>query len=80
MEFDADRYAVRLSGPAAFESSLSKLYSLNIALKKALSQLKMEKEPDDNSLPNDFVLLVSSNMKQKSAGNTSKAKEAALET
>jgi aconitate hydratase len=78
MEFDADRYAVRLSGPKAFESSLSKLHLLNIALKEAFSQLKMQGRPEDNSLPNDFVLLVSSNMKQTPAGNTSKAKEAAL--
>jgi Zn-dependent protease with chaperone function len=78
MEFDADRYAVRLSGPEAFESSLSKLHLLNIALKEAFSQLKMQRKPADNSLPNDFVRLVSTNMKQTPAGNTSKAKEAAL--
>jgi hypothetical protein len=78
MEFDADRYAARLSGPEAFESSLSKLHLLNIALKEAFSQLKMQKKPEDNSLPNDFVLLVSSIMKQTSVGDTSKAKATAL--
>jgi hypothetical protein len=78
MEFDADRYAVRLSGPEAFESFLSKLHLLNIALKEAFSQLKMQRKPGDNSLPNDFVLLISSIMKQTPAGETSKAKEAAL--
>jgi Zn-dependent protease with chaperone function len=78
MEFDADRYAVRLSGHEAFESSLSKLHLLNMALKEAFSQLKMQKRPADNSLPNDFVLLVSSIMKQSPAGDTSKAKEAGL--
>jgi len=78
MEFDADRYAVRLSGPEAFESSLSKLQLLNIALKEAFSQLKMQKKPEDNSLPNDFVLLVSSILKQTLAGDTSKAKAAAV--
>jgi hypothetical protein len=78
MEFDADRYAVRLSGPEAFESSLSKLHLVNIALKEAFSQLKMQRKPEDNSLPNDFVLLVSSLMKQTPAGDTSKAKAAAL--
>jgi aconitate hydratase len=78
MEFDADRYAVRLSGPEAFESSLSKLHSLNIALKEAFSQLKKQRKPEDNSLPNDFVLLISSIMKQTPAGDTSKAKAATL--
>lgn len=78
MEFDADRYAVRLSGSEAFESSLSKLHLLNIALKEAFSQLKMQRRPEDNSLPNDFVLLISSLMKQTSTGDTSKAKEATL--
>jgi aconitate hydratase len=78
MEFDADRYAVRLSGPEAFESSLSKLHLLNIALKKSFSQLKMQRIPEDNSLPNDFILLVSSNMKQTPTENILKAKETAL--
>jgi hypothetical protein len=78
MEFDADRCAVRLSGPEAFESSLSKLHLLNIALKKSFSQLKMQRKPEDNSLPNDFILLVSSNMKQTPNENILKAKETAL--
>jgi aconitate hydratase len=78
MEFDADRYSVRLSGPEAFESSLSKLHLLNIALQEAFVQLKKQTRPEDNSLPNDFVLLVSSIMKQTPAGDTSKAKTAAL--
>jgi hypothetical protein len=80
MEFDADRYAVRLSGPEAFESSLSKLHLLNIALKEAFSQLKMQKKPEDNSLPNDFVLLVSSILKQTPSGEPLKAKAETLKT
>jgi 3-isopropylmalate dehydratase small subunit len=78
MEFDADRYAVRLSGHEAFESSISKLHLLDIASKEAFSQLKMQRRPEDNSLPNDFVLLISSLMKQPSVGDTSKTKETAL--
>jgi len=78
MEFDADRNAVRLSGSEAFESSLSKLHLLDIAVKEAFSQLQMRKKSEDTSLPNDFVLFVSSIMKQTSAEDTSKTKEAAL--
>ncbi len=78
MEFSADKCAARIAGPEAFESSLSKLQLIDIASKKALSQLKMQSNPEDNSLPNDFVLLVSVNMKQKPAENILKAKVAAL--
>jgi hypothetical protein len=69
---------VRLSGHEAFESSISKLHLLDIASKEAFSQLKMQRRPEDNSLPNDFVLLISSLMKQPSVGDTSKTKETAL--
>jgi aconitate hydratase len=77
MEFNADKYAARFSGSDAFESSLFKLQSIDIAAKKALSQLKTQSRPEDNSLPNDFITLVSSNMKQKSAEDVLKAKEPA---
>lgn len=78
MEFNADKYAARFSGSDAFESSLSKLQLLDVASKKALSQLKTQSRPEDNSLPNDFILLVSSNMKQKPSENVVKAKVTAL--
>jgi aconitate hydratase len=78
MEFDADRTAVRLSGFEAFESSLTKLQLLTIATKEASSQLKMQRRPDDNSLPNDFVQLISSNMKSTPSEDNVKVKAAAL--
>ncbi|MBN1397082.1 MAG: aconitate hydratase AcnA [Bacteroidetes bacterium] len=78
MEFNADKYAARFSGVESFESSLSKVQQLDVASKKALSQLKTQSRPEDNSLPNDFVRLVISSMKQKSDEATIKAKADAL--
>jgi aconitate hydratase len=78
MEFDADRSAVRLAGAEAFESSLTKQNILRSALPQAYAQLKTQKKPMDNSLPNDFIVLISSVVKHLSQADTSKAKESPL--
>jgi hypothetical protein len=75
MDISAEQYAVRLTGSIAFESSKRKLRTLTAALKEAFFQLKVQKKPSDNSLPNDFVLLVSSIVQEKSNGNNSKTKD-----
>ena len=54
-EFEADRYAARLAGCEAFESSLRKQNITEAALKDALTDLKTQRKPDDNSLPDNFV-------------------------
>ncbi len=72
MESDANQYAIRLAGSEAFESSQRKLRILNDAVKEAFSQLRVQKKPSDNSLPDDFVLLVSSMIQRASVGVNSK--------
>jgi hypothetical protein len=78
MEFNADRVAVRFSSPEAFESSLSKQQVLETTIKESFSEIKIQRKPMDNSLPNDFVLLVSSLFQRSSQKDITKVKENAL--
>ena len=58
-EFEADNYSVQLAGFESFRSSLNKLRTLDSASIDAFSKLKTQRNPNDNSLPDDFVLLIS---------------------
>ena len=58
--FDADYCSVSLTSFDSFKSSLTKLNSLASASLEAFSRLKTQRNPNDNSLPDDFILLVSS--------------------
>ncbi len=60
IEIEADNCSVRIAGFESFKSALTKLRSLTGSSVEAYSQLKKQKSPNDNSLPDDFVLLISS--------------------
>jgi hypothetical protein len=75
IEFDADHCSVHLVGFESFKSSLNKLHTLNSASVEAFSQLKTQRNPNDNSLPNDFVLLISSIARQLSDKDNLKTKK-----
>ena len=59
IEFEADECSVHLAGFESFKSSLIKLDAIADASVEAFSQLKTQKNPNDNSLPDDFILLIS---------------------
>ncbi len=80
MEFDADLSAVRLAGTKTFESSIHKLHLLSAASKDAYAQLKIQKKPTDNSLPEDFILLISTLLHQMTGEDISKIKANVLKT
>jgi Zn-dependent protease with chaperone function len=79
IEFDADESAVSLTGFESFKSSLTKLHTLMNASFEAFSQLKTQRDPNDNSLPNDFVFLISSINRQVSDKGNLKPKQNSLQ-
>ena len=79
IEFDADHCSVHLAGFESFKSSLDKLHMLDSASMEAFAQLKTQRNPNDNSLPNDFILLISSLARQSSDKDNLKAKKISLQ-
>ena len=75
IEFDADHCSVHLTGFDSFKSSLTKLKTLAAASGAAYTQLKTQRNPNDNSLPDDFILLISSLNRQLSEKDYVKKKE-----
>lgn len=78
MEFESDKCAVRLAGAEALESSLTKLQSLNVSVTEAYAELKKKKKPSDDSLPDDFISLVSSIAQHNIDPEIARAKGTAL--
>jgi len=58
-EFNADDCSVSLIGFEPFQSTLTKLEALTDASAEAHAQLQSQGNPNDNSLPDDFILLIS---------------------
>jgi len=75
IEFDADYCSVQLAGFESFKSSLNKLHTLDSASIEAFSRIKTQRNPNDNSLPNDFILLISSIARQPSDKDNLKPKQ-----
>jgi len=74
-ELDADECSVSLIGFEPFQSSLVKLATLSDASGEAYSQLQTQTNPNDNSLPDDFILLISSIIKRWSEKDAARAKK-----
>jgi aconitate hydratase len=66
IEFGADRCSVYYAGSESFKSALAKLRTLASASAEAFSQLQTQRDPNDNSLPDNFVVLISSISRQLS--------------
>ena len=64
IKFAADRCSVQFIGFESFKSALNKLHMLANTSVKAFSQLKTQRNPNDNSLPDDFILLISTIIRQ----------------
>ena len=75
LEFEADACSVQLAGFESFKSSLMKLDTLASATDEAFAQLKSQRDPNDNSLPDDFILLISSVIRQMSNKDNLKTKK-----
>ncbi len=59
MDYEADRIASQLVGSEVIESALFKQHLVNLAWQEAYDLLLKEQKPKSNSLPNDFIQLVS---------------------
>ncbi|MBP8976283.1 MAG: hypothetical protein KBG83_06160 [Bacteroidetes bacterium] len=55
MEYEADRTASQLVGYNAFESALIKQSITDNIFQEANDELRKERKPNDNSLPNNFI-------------------------
>jgi aconitate hydratase len=75
LQFEADACSVQLAGFESFKSSLMKLDTLAGATDEAFAQLKSQRNPNDNSLPDDFILLISSVIQQMSNKDNLKTKK-----
>ncbi len=74
MEFEADKYAVKLTGKEAFESALYKTHIITKAMDGAFQKMKKLKNRNDTSLPNNFVELISAIIKEMSEEEIAHAK------
>jgi aconitate hydratase len=79
IEYDADSCAVTLTGFDAFKSSLAKLSLLSRASRDAFLQLKTQNNPNDNSLPDNFILLLSSKTRQLTENGDQKKNKDSLQ-
>jgi aconitate hydratase len=77
--FNADDCSVSLIGFEPFQSSLVKLATVSHASAEAYSQLQTQTNPNDNSLPDDFMLLISTIMKSRSDKDALQSKKRALQ-
>jgi len=75
LQFKADDCSVQLAGFESFKSSLMKRDTLASASDEAFTQLKSQRDPNDNSLPDDFILLISSVIRQQSQNDNVKPKK-----
>jgi hypothetical protein len=75
LQFKADDCSVQLAGFESYKSSLMKLDTLTAASDEAFAQLKSQRDPNDNSLPDDFILLISSVIRQMSQKDNLKPKK-----
>jgi aconitate hydratase len=75
IESDADHCSVYFAGFDSFKSSLAKLHTLATASVEAYSQLKTQRDPNDNSLPDNFILLISYISQQLSDKDSLKTKK-----
>lgn len=75
MEFEADKIAAHLVGNDVFESTLLKQFLTKTSWKEALELLQKERKPNDRSIPNDFVELISLILKEKPEEELAKIKE-----
>jgi hypothetical protein len=73
LELKADDVALRIAGTGAFVSALRASVVLASASGRARQQLKVQKRPDDNSLPDNFVLFISSILEQMSDDEKTRA-------
>jgi hypothetical protein len=55
MEYEADRTAAQLVGCNSFESAFTKQSITDTIIQEAIDELRRERKPNDNSLPNDFI-------------------------
>lgn len=76
IEFEADDCSIRTAGFESFKSSLTKQDTINDASAEAYAELKKQRGPNDNSLPDDFIFLISSIIRQKSDKDIMKTKKA----
>jgi hypothetical protein len=75
IEFEADDCSVQLAGYESFKSSLTKLDTIANASVEAFAQLKTQRNPNDNSLPDDFIILISSMIRKISDKDNVKIKK-----
>jgi Zn-dependent protease with chaperone function len=78
MEFCADEVALRIAGTEAFVSSLHTSALVAAASNQALQQLKIQKRPDDDTLPDNIVLFTSSILDQMSDDEKARIDHTAL--
>ncbi len=74
IEFEADDRSIHLAGFESFKSSLNKQDKIVNASAEAFAQLKKQRSPNDNSLPDDFILLISSIIRQETNKDILKTK------
>ena len=79
IEFEADECSVSLNGYEPLKSALTKMQLLRRASQEAFSRLKTQRDPNDNSLPDDFILLISSMSRQSPDQETEKKKKVITE-
>ena len=77
MEFEADRCAIQLAGSEAFEASINKLQLLTVVSKQAQIQVKTQKKPGEDLVPDNFVFYLSSLIRQMSEDEVKRIKEKA---
>jgi len=68
IESNADLRSVTVAGFESFKSSLKKLHVLTASSGEAYSLLKSQNNPNDNSLPDNFISLIASIIQQDSSG------------